>query len=216
VLVRIEERCAEAEAKNEAMGAGEYLRCSYSSGKPSPDFTELKEAQYFCIFARQYNEVLSPKLVWVRRNQPGSGRADFTVYDENKCYLRDIEVTALFSTPAVKDPSGYQDFSPYPIQEIAPDAMLLDIDNPRPGYKPYARLPHIIKKHLRSDYPPYWLVIYDNEHGVEHPNLADLGNRVRSILDRPGKRGKIPRGLKEVWVFDMPNAAGATLLKAWP
>jgi len=90
--------------------------------------------------------------------------------------------------------------------------MLQDIDNPRHGYKPYAGLKRIIKKHLRSRYPPYWLVIYDNEHGVQHPNLIDLGNRVRAILNNLSQGGKIPASFKEVWLFDMPNAVGPTLL----
>ncbi len=134
MLVRIKELLEASEAKNDAMGAAEYLKRSYASGKPSPDFTELKEAQYLGHFTEQYNQAHSPKLVWARRNMAGSDHADFSVYDENKSYLRDIEITALFSTPAVKVPRGYQDFSPFPVHEIAPGVMLQDIDNPRHGY----------------------------------------------------------------------------------
>jgi hypothetical protein len=192
MLLRIEELWEAAEAKNDAMGADEYVKLSYSSGKPSPDFTELKEAQYLGHFARQYNEAHSPSLVWACRNEAGSNHSDFSVYDHTKFYLGDIEITALFSTPGVKDPRRYQDFSPFPVCEIAPRMILQDIDNPRHGYEPYAKLKRIIEKHLRSKYPPYWLVFYDNEHGVQHPNLIDLGNRVRPILNNLGQRGKIP------------------------
>jgi hypothetical protein len=94
--------------------------------------------------------------------------------------------------------------------------MVQDIDHPRPGYKPYDGLKRGIEKHLRDRYPPYWLVIYDNEHGVTHPNLIDLRNRVTAILGKISQRNKVPANLREVWLFDMPNAAGPTLLKAWP
>jgi hypothetical protein len=114
MLRRIEDILKEAEAENNVLGADEYLRQSYSSCKPTPEFTRLKEAQYLGYFSEQYNKVNSPTLAWARRNDAGTGHADFSVYDQSKVYLSDIEITALFSTPGVKDPRGYKDFSPFP------------------------------------------------------------------------------------------------------
>ncbi len=222
MLMTIEELWEVAEAENDAMGADEYVRRSYSSSKPTPDFTRLKEAKYLGCFAKQYNEVNSPTLVWARRNEAGSGHADFSVYDDNKSYACDLEITALFSTPTTKDPKGYEDFSPYPHMPIAtelsavPGVTFWDIDHPKPGFRPYARLERTIATHLRDTYPPYWLVIYDNEHGVRHPNLIGLRNRVRDIVGQLNQRKKVPANLKEIWLFDMPNAGGPTLVKAWP
>jgi hypothetical protein len=215
MLRRIEDILKDADAET-ALEADDYLSKSYSSSKPTPEFTRLKEAKYLGYFAEQYNVTNSPTLAWARRNDAGSGHADFSVYDQNKVYLCDIELTALFSTPAVKDPRGYKDFSPFPIYELAPDVMLQDIEHPRPDYEPYRVLKRTIATHLRDKYPSYWLVIYDNEHGVTHPNLTDLRNRVVVILDKLSQQNKIPPNLKEVWLFDMPNAAGQTLLRAWP
>ena len=105
-LRRIEDVLNDADAQNDAMGADEYLRQSYSSGQPTPEFTRLKEAKYLGYFAEQYNELNTPGLVWARRNEAGSGHADFSVYDDKKSYLCDLEITALFSTPTTKDPQG--------------------------------------------------------------------------------------------------------------
>jgi hypothetical protein len=220
-LRRIEDVLSDAEVQNDAMGADEYLRQSYSSGKPTPDFTRLKEAKYLGYFAEQYNERNTPGLVWARRNEAGSDHADFSVYDDKKSYLCDLEITALFSTPTTKDPKGYEDFSPYPRMPIAmelsavPGVTLWDIDRPKPGFRPYARLERTIEMHLREAYPPYWLVIYDNEHGVCHPNLKQLEQLIRRTLEKNVGRGRLPANLKQVWAFDLRNWNGPTICRAW-
>lgn|SRR5579875_856464 len=74
MLKKIEDlfRCADAE--NDKMGAEEYLKRSYSSGKSSPDFTELKEAQYLGSFygtiqpgAFSKARLGSPEQAWIGR-----------------------------------------------------------------------------------------------------------------------------------------------------
>jgi hypothetical protein len=71
MLRRIEDILKEAKAENDALGADAYLRQSYSSCKPTPEFTRLKEAQYLGYFSEQYNKVNSPTLAWTRRNDAG-------------------------------------------------------------------------------------------------------------------------------------------------
>ena len=55
------------------------------------------------------------------------------------------------------------------------------------------------KQHLRDKYPPYWLVIYDNEHGMQRPNLSQLARLIRDILQARATLGRLPTGLKQVW-----------------
>jgi hypothetical protein len=181
MLRRIEDLLRDAESENDAMGADEYLRRSYSSGQSTPEFTRLKEAKYLGYFAEQYNELKVPALVWARRNEAGSGHADFSVYDDNKSCLCDIEITALFTKPVRRKPQDPdpEDFEPYPPTAIPEELTMLgmnlrDIDHPRKGFRPYANLRRVVETHLRDKYPPYWLVIYDNERGVQHSNLKRL------------------------------------------
>jgi hypothetical protein len=55
---------------------------------------------------------------------------------------------------------------------------------------------------VRSGYVPYWLVLWDNEHGVEHPNLDQLEALVRRELERIVRRKGLPASLTAVWLFD--------------
>ena len=211
-LRKIDDIARDAEARNDAMGADEYLRQSYSSCKPTSEFTRLKEEQYLGFFVQQYNEGHGPALVWACHHDRGSGHADFSVYGGSKSYLWDIEVTALFSQPTTKNPKGYEDFSPYPVwrNPSDPSVMFQDIDAPRKS-KPYATLNRVVETHLRDKYPPYWLVLYDNEHGVQHPNLNQLEGLIRQILRKKASRSRLPTNLKQVWAFDLPG-----LVQAWP
>lgn len=222
VLRLIEELRKEAESENDAMGASEYIRRCYSSSyEPTPEFTRLKERQYLGEYARQYNERFAPALIWARENDRGTGHADFSVYARNQSYLCDIEMTALFTKPVSSKPRGYEDYSPYlpaliPAKRVIPDVSLWDIDNPRSGYRPYSRLERIIEMHLRSAYRPYWLVIYDNEHGVQHPNLNQLEKLIRLSLEKKASRGRLPANLRQVWAFVWPSFGASTLVRAWP
>ncbi len=162
-----------------------------------------KEEWTLCSFAERYNRYHRPALVWARRNPRGTHRADFSVCGRDRFFLCDIEVTSVWSTPTVKDPHGYEDFCPYPtwMDPSHPDVRHIDIDRP-PKSPPYGTLKRIVTKHLRDHYPSYWLVIWDNEHAVRHPNLDDLAVRVKKILAAKKASGRLPTSLQHVWVFD--------------
>lgn len=185
-----------------AMGAVAFVSRLYS-GPSTPEFTRLKEDWVLGSFAMRFNKQSGPLLVWADRNPPGTKRADFSVYTNDRRFLVDIEIVSLFSEPIVDDPKGYEDFSPFPCWRDSedPNVTHLDIDQPRRS-QPYARLKRLVETHLRDHYPPYWLVLWDNEHGVVHPNLADLSGRVLNILGARGKRRGLPENLKQVWIVD--------------
>ena len=195
----------------DAMGAQNFVDHLYSRAS-TPQFTRLKEEWEFGSFVQEYNKVHTPALVWACRNHSGTNHADFSIYAVDKSYLWDIAVTAVYSKPTTKNPQGYHDFSPYPISRDTSDASVLhvDIDRPRKS-QPYAMLKRIVEKHLRDKYPPYWLVIYDNEHGVQHPNLKHLANLIQGILRARAQAGRLPANLKQVWIFDFSGG-----IRAWP
>ncbi len=193
------------------MGAERVVDQLYS-GEPTTGFTRLKEDWELGFFVQEYNKVHIPALVWACRNQHGTSHADLSIYAADKSYLWDIEVAALFSKPTTKNPQGYEDFSPYPVWRDTLDSRVLHVEiDQRRKSLPYARLKRVIETHLRDKYPPYWLVIYDNEHGVQHPNLDHLTSLVRGMLQAKEKRGRLPSSLQQVWVFDFSG-----VVKAWP
>lgn len=198
-LRKIDEMLRRAEARMDAMGTT-FVDRLFTGSPPTPDFSELKEDWELGTFAQAYNMLFDPKLVWARRNPPGTNHADFSVYTADKSYLLDIEVTALFAKPPVKKPSRYEDFQPYPVYPDVSDpaAYHEDIDEPR-KVKPYANLERVVEAHLRDKYPAYWLVIYDNEIWADRTQLEDL---IRQILQKRANRGRLPTNLKQVWAFD--------------
>lgn len=201
-MQKIQEMLEDAEAGMNKMGAETVVERLYS-GDPTSEFTSLKENWILGYFADLYNNRYGPKLVWAVQNQRGTNRADFSVYGEDQSHLCDIEVTSVWSKPHTKNPKGYQDFSPFPVwsDPVAPEVLHQDIDSP-PKVRPYAMLKDVIKSHLRNAYQPYWLVIYDNEHGVQHPNHNQLANRIRDLLQTRAASGSLPASLKQVWAFD--------------
>lgn len=211
-LRKIDDILRDAEAQMDVMGAQTVVDRLYS-GVSTPDFTRLKEEWEFGFFVQEYNKLHAPALVWACRNQPGTNHADFSVYAADKSYLWDIEVTGLFSKPATKTPKGYEDFSPYPVwrDPSNPKMLHVDIDQPRKNPEPYAMLKRVVEIYIRDKYPPYWLVIYDNEHGVQHPNLKHLANLIQGILHARVQRGRLPSNLRQVWAFD-----SAGVVRAWP
>src|SRR5213083_2218241 len=103
---KIVEMLKAAEAKDE-QAAAEFARQLYSSQKPMAGFNQTKEDWILGKFAEVYNnharpDLGGPEMVWACSNPGGSGLADFSVYDSNRSYLRDVEVTALFPKPSVK------------------------------------------------------------------------------------------------------------------
>lgn len=204
-MQKIEDMLRDAETQREAMGADNFHERLYSRAS-TPDFLCLKEEFYLGYFAQEYNKSYLPELVWACHHPPRSSRADFSVYASNQTHLCDIEVTAIFSKPKTKNPKGYEDYSPFPVRPdpLVPGAILQDIDSP-PKVQPYAWLKRVIETHFRNKYPPYWLVVYDNEHGVQHPNLNGLASLIRQILEAKATRGQLPLNLQQVWVFDLPG-----------
>lgn len=198
----------DAEVQMDAMGAETFVDRLYS-GVSTPDFTHLKEEWELGFFVQQYNRLHSPALIWASRNQAGTNHADFSVYTADRSYLWDIEVTALFPKPTTKNPKGYQDFSPYPISRDPsdPDVLHVEIDQPRQS-QPYTMLERVVEKHLRDEYPPYWLVIYDNEYGIQHPNFNHLSSLIQGILRKRVQRGRLPSNLLQVWAFNFSGLLG--------
>ena len=78
------------------MGSEEFVRRLHSGPTSrTKNFTRLKEALELGYFTELYNATGNgPKLVWARANARGSGHADFTVWDQNKRWSRDLELTS--------------------------------------------------------------------------------------------------------------------------
>ncbi|MFI5399057.1 MAG: hypothetical protein ACHQ9S_26295 [Candidatus Binatia bacterium] len=189
-LETIEDIRIRVEAERNAIGSGKLVDGFYSPRARTDHQARLdrwKEEWTLCSFAERYNAYNTPRLVWARRNPRGTNRADFSVYGDDRSFLCDVEVTSLWSAPIVKDPARYEDFSTDPYDPMS---------------SPYKMLERVIEKHLRDHYPPYWLVIWDNEHAVTHPNLDDLAVLVERILAAKTASGRLPTSLQHVWVFD--------------
>jgi len=198
----ITETFARAEAQMNAMGATEFVSRLYS-GIPTPGFTQLKEDWVLGSFACRYNRRFTPNLIWAQRNPPGSKKADFSVFAGDRQYLTDLEILSLFSEPVVDNPRGYEDFCPNPCWRDPADPLIIhiDIDQPR-RRQPYARLKRLVRAHLRDEYAPYCLVIWDNDHGVPHPNFSDLSARITAILHTEIAKGRKPDCLRQLWLLD--------------
>lgn len=202
-MLRIEDIYRNAERQIDAMGSEEFIRNRLYSGRSTAQLTQLKEDWLLGRFADFYNKGNSPTLVSAVRHLPGTKRADFSVSDEHKIYVCDLEVTAIFPKPTTKNPKGIADFVPYPISPDAEDPRVTHVcvDRP-PSQQPYAYARRVIEKHLRDDYPPYRLVIYDNEWHVPHGiSRDDAVRRLEQIFATTKARGKIPSNLKQVWVL---------------
>jgi len=209
VLRKIEDRFRDADAYANAMGAAAFEERLYS-GRANGEFTWHKEELLLGFFAQEYNKLRFPQLVWADHHAPHTNRADFSVYSEDRNYVCDIEMTAVFSKPTKKNPSGYEDYSPFSVwpDPVVPGILHQDIDRP-PKVEPYAWLRRVIETHLRKRYSSYWLVIYDNEHAVHHPNLDQLAEKITGVLEDKASRNRLPSALKQVWGFDHHGAIQA-------
>jgi hypothetical protein len=198
--MRIEDLFSAAERRMEEIGAAAFVERLYS-GRDDPELTRIKEDWILGAFTIRYNATRSPSLVYARRNAAGTDHADFSVYGTDCSMICDIEVTGLWLKPTVDEPQGYEDYSPYPAvrDENNPDVIHLDIDQP-PIYPPYSQLKWVLKGHLRSHYSPYWLVMWDNDHTVTHPNLVDLASRVQRIMR--ARQAGWPSNLLGIWLLD--------------
>jgi len=205
-LRRIQDMLHDAEAQMKKAGAPAMVEQFYSRPRTA-ELTSLKEEWTMGSFAARFNRYHTPELIWARHNPANIKRADFSVYGSDCSLLCDVEITSLWSTPTAPNPKAYEDFSPYPVwpDRDNPEVLHVDIDQP-PKVQPYARLERVIEAHLRDEYPAYWLVIWDNDHAVCHPNLDELAQLVRRILETKWKSGALPAGLQQVWLFDENDA----------
>jgi len=204
MLRKIKDIYANAERQIDAMGGSQnFINRLYSGSPSTARLTQLKEGWIIGRFAALYNETESPTLVWAARHLPATKRADFSVYDERKVYLCDVEVTAIFPKPSTKSPHGIGDFVPYPPSPDTENPLVTHVWVDRsPSQQPYAYARRVIEKHLRDAYPPYWLVIYDNEFlAFRGITRADAVRRLEEIFTAKKTRRKLPPSLKQVWIL---------------
>ncbi len=180
------------EANQLADGMGhEFLQKLYSDESVSEEFKEIKEGLDLGAFALKYNDGNAPKLMYAVRNPRRSGHADYTVFDQNRELVCDLELTSVWERP---NTWGEEPDSEHP------GATDVFIDEPA-RFPAYGHLKQTIKRHLRTDYPPYWMVIYDNSSRAFRDLPRDEGaRRIQDLIDR--RRDRLPPNLQQVWVWD--------------
>jgi hypothetical protein len=187
---------AEAEAGIEAMGGSRGFVDAVHHGSKTDSLIKLKEDLALGQFSEFYNRGNSPKLGYAQRNERGSGRADFTVWDEALRWNRDLELTSIWERE--------DDFPRIP-DEDDPDGTHVVLSEPRlPLDQLQAEVRKYIKRVLyqharRRDYPPYWLAIYNNLSLMAYNLPPDyVANIVRESLIRKPPTGN----LKRIWVWN--------------
>ena len=90
-MLKIADMLEEAEAKDQ-QEAENFVQQLYSPQPSTPDFTDKKQDWILGTFTALYNgyacpDFGRPKLVWARRNMPGTNHADFSVYGADKSYF---------------------------------------------------------------------------------------------------------------------------------
>jgi hypothetical protein len=200
---RIKDIYGNAERQIDTMGGSETFIKRLYSGSPTVQLTRLKEDWIIGRFSYFYHKRHRPMLVWAAKHLPRTQRADFSAYNERKGYLCDVEVTAIFPRPTTKSPHGIEDFVPYPISPDSHNPLVTHVYIHRPPTQPpYAYARRVIEKHLRDAYPPYWLVIYDNEFRAFRGITKDDALRsIEEIFAAMKTRGKLPPNLKQVWIL---------------
>lgn len=138
-LRKIEDMLHNAEAQMDEIGASTLIDRFYS-GKPTLELTRLKEQWILGLFATRFNKYHTTQLTWALHHPPNTKKADFSVYGRDRSVICDIEVTSIWSKPTVKNPKGYEDFSPYSIYRDPGDPTIAHIDiNQRPKINHTAR-----------------------------------------------------------------------------
>jgi hypothetical protein len=180
------------EAKRLADGMGQgFLDALHSDEPASGELKEIKEGLELGGFMLRYNDTNKPNLMYAVRNPAGSRRADYTVFDEDQSLVCDLELTSIWERPKTWRKES---------DDENPDMMHVYIDESA-RFPSYDHLERTIEKHLRTDYPPYWLVIYDNSNRAFRDLPRDEGaRRIRQIIDR--RRDRLPPNLQQVWVWD--------------
>jgi hypothetical protein len=135
---RIVDILAEANATIDQMGTTAFVDALHR-GDNAPTLVEIKEALELGQFAELYNQTNTPKLIYALANPPGSGRADFTVWDDTQNWSRDFEVTSLWER---------EDNFPQYTDEDEPDATHVELSLPR---RPLDELLRELTKKLKGN-----------------------------------------------------------------
>lgn len=170
--------------------AQKFLRChprQFWNDSRNPKVMRLREDLELGQFAQAYNRTHDRRLIYAEHHTKNSRRGDFGVFGSSKRWICDIELTKCFEYGRVPE-----------LEDHTPGReRLVDLEKNR-GIDPYADLPAIVKKHLRSYQRPYWLVVYDNVMRIFYPALSTTSERIISeVLNNAKAR---PKTLREVWV----------------
>src|SRR5207244_10020752 len=108
-------------------------------------------------------------------------------------YVCDLGFTAISRKPSTKRRHGIGDFVPYPPSPDTENPLVTHVWVDRsPSQQPYAYARRVTEKHLRNAYPPYWLVIYDNEFlAFRGITRADAVRRLAEIFTAKTSRRKL-------------------------
>ncbi len=153
----------------------------------NPKVMKLREDLELGQFAQAYNCSHARRLVYAEHHTRKCCRGDFAVFDSSKRWICDIELTKCFEHGRAPE-----------LEDHTPGTeRLVDLEKNR-GVDPYADLPAIVKKHLRSYQRPYWLVVYDNVMRIFYPSLSTTAELIISEVLNNAKA--VPKTLREVWV----------------
>ena len=192
---RIVDILAEANATIDQMGTTAFVDALHR-GDNAPALMEIKEALELGQFAELYNQTNTPKLIYAQANPPGSGRADFTVWDDTQNWSRDFEVTSLWER---------EDNFPQYTDEDDPDATHVELSLPRRTLDELLReLTKKIKRELykharRTHYPTYWLAVYTNFSREAYKVPPDYAAQVvtQALAAKPPSSN-----VERVWVWN--------------
>ena len=186
----ISEIYQEAEQLAEGLGHG-FLERLYSCEPVSAEFKEIKEGLQLGGFALRYNDCNKPKLIYAVRNPDHSGHADYTVFDDDRGLVCDLELTSVWERP--KTWNEEPDNEDQAVRHV-------HIDEPA-RFPAYNHLKRNITRHLRTKYPQYWLIIYDNSsRAFRNLPWNEGATRIQGLIDRQKRR--LPPNLQQVWVWD--------------
>lgn len=186
---------AEANAAVDKMGSTAFVDALHR-GDNAPALVEIKEALELRQFAELYNQINTPKLIYARANPRGSGRADFTVWDNNQKWSRDLELTSLWER---------EDNLPRYTDEKNPNITEVWLSLPRRPLDQLLReLTKKIKRDLykharRTNYSTYWLAIYANFSKEAYKVPPDYAAQVvaQALAVKPPSRN-----VERVWVWN--------------
>lgn len=153
----------------------------------NPKVMRLREDLELGQFAQAYNRTHKQRFIYAEHHTRNSRRGDFAVFGSSGRWVCDIELTKCFEHGRAPELEDHR-----PGRE-----RLVDLEKNR-GIDPYADLPSIVEKHLRSYQRRYWLVVYDNVMRIFYPDLSTTSEQIISEVLNNAR--VIPKTLSEVWV----------------